>query len=302
MAPGRTALTCAAVALVLLGGAAATVDAESCRDEDCSTNDSVHVTGGYQPSVELTASVGTEREHGGAPDWVRTCSYRELTGADALAWVSPRATPLTHTDVAAGYDADSVWVMIRCPAHPHPVIAADVYAIYQPGDPPRRVIDLVVSRAYDQTELTEFELEASPEGSPDRPLLTQLPTWLWVDGDQWGPVSASAGLPGVTATVTAMPVDEVIWSLSGQHVPTSITCATPGLPFDPTRLDAAQPSHCVLTPTRTTRIGTSAITLVTTWRYAVACAPVACTTTLPEVTAESSRPVSIIEVRGVVTR
>lgn len=63
--------------------------------------------------------------------------------------------------------------------------------------------------------------------SPAGDQVARVPTWLWVDRSTWGPVSATAQVPGVSVTATAVPVSAV-WSMGTGD---SVTCQGPGTPY-----------------------------------------------------------------------
>lgn len=272
-----------------------------CLAEECGDT-TVVLGGGSTPSVEITATHPSWTGRASVPGWVNTCTHELITGADALDWLSPRGVTWSPRDLSPQFDPSGEWVMVRCPDHPNSVLAGDVYALYEPAEPTQRVVDLVVATAYDQTRLTSIVVVASPNGSPERPLLTQLPTWLWIDDGQWTPVSASAALPGITARVTATPSDLVTWSLSGQGPDRGllVTCDGPGVGYDYTLSEARQHSDCTLTPVRAADPDGALLSLRVTWDFAVACAPISCPVSLPAVVTESVQPVTIIEVRGVI--
>src|SRR3954469_20301766 len=87
-----------------------------------------------------------------------------------------------------------------------------VYAaivIYQPGT--SLVDDLTLARqAYRELPL----LYPDPHTSPpfNMPQLVGIATWLWIDQAQWQDQSATAAVPGLSATATAHP-SKVIWDL-----------------------------------------------------------------------------------------
>ena len=56
--------------------------------------------------------------------------------------------------------------------------------------------------------------------------IVAFPTWLWIDDDRWGPVSASASQGSVSVRVDASPL-EVRWDL----VEGTRTCQGPGIPW-----------------------------------------------------------------------
>ena len=71
--------------------------------------------------------------------------------------------------------------------------------------------------------------------------ITQLPTYMWVTN--WGPDSASASVPGVTATVTAAPT-KVTWNMGNGD---QVVCNGPGTPFDFSRPEESQATDCSYT-------------------------------------------------------
>ncbi len=223
---------------------------------------------------------------GTASGWVASCSGEVVSGAEALKWLSNRAVPFDESDVAPGYDGAASWGMIRCPAHPNVAVAGDVFAVYELGEPPQRVVDLVVARAYEATVLPVLVVGSSPSGNGGQPLVTGLASWLWVEG--WRTASASASLPGVSATVTAAPDSEIVWTLSTSERRIEVPCTGPGNAAD---------SSCSVTPLVR---GSGLLELRVEWTFAVSCEP-ACAVSLPRETTEANRPVEVAEVRGVIT-
>lgn len=64
--------------------------------------------------------------------------------------------------------------------------------------------------------------------SADRELYTQVPTWLWLEGESWGTHTATATAGSVSATVTARP-RRTVWSMGDGH---TVTCDGPGVPWE----------------------------------------------------------------------
>ena len=67
-------------------------------------------------------------------------------------------------------------------------------------------------------------IEASPPVGVDQ--LVNVPTWLWLAGP-WNPVQATATVPGVSVTATAVP-QLVTWRMGDGSV---VVCHGPGTPF-----------------------------------------------------------------------
>ncbi|MFM9615794.1 hypothetical protein [Streptomyces niveiscabiei] len=77
--------------------------------------------------------------------------------------------------------------------------------------------------AREQLRLPSPRIETSPVGEQ----LVQLPTWLWLDQEAWGAVSATASVPGVSVTAVARPTS-VVWDLGDGN---TVTCNGPGTPY-----------------------------------------------------------------------
>jgi hypothetical protein len=87
-----------------------------------------------------------------------------------------------------------------------------------------------------------FKLAAPvPKMAPPGELVVQFPTWLWVQG--WQAQSATASVPGLSATVTAAPT-KVVWTMGDGG---SVTCLGPGTPYDPAVPADRQSTNCSYT-------------------------------------------------------
>lgn len=85
-----------------------------------------------------------------------------------------------------------------------------------------------------------------PRLSPNGEQIVNLPTWLWLDVAGWEEQQATAAVPGLSVTVTAIP-EVAVWSMGDG---TEVTCAGPGAAFDPSLPSAAQVSDCQHSYTR----------------------------------------------------
>lgn len=70
--------------------------------------------------------------------------------------------------------------------------------------------------------------------------LVQLPSWLWIDPEQWEPRTATASAGGVSATVTATPVRS-IWDMGNGD---TVTCDGPGRVYQPRYADRPGATDC----------------------------------------------------------
>lgn len=115
------------------------------------------------------------------------------------------------------------------------VVFAD-FVIYNPAAP----IDpaTLARQAWKQLPLVFADPHTSPER--DRSQYVNLPTWLWIDAADWQPKSATAEVPGLSATVTATP-ERIEWDLGDGR---GVEVCDAGTPYDTTRPAADQSTDC----------------------------------------------------------
>jgi hypothetical protein len=99
-----------------------------------------------------------------------------------------------------------------------------------------------------------------------RPGLVGLPVWLWTTRTPrtWGPVSATASVPGLSVTATAR-AQRIVWSMGDGH---SVTCTRPGTPYRESLGGRRSPDcgYVYTQPSTTEPDGTYRVTGTTTWR------------------------------------
>jgi hypothetical protein len=87
-----------------------------------------------------------------------------------------------------------------------------------------------------------------PNNDPHGWSYVQVPTWFWVPGSQWRPVSATASVTSgpftVSATTTATPSSVEFFPGDGSLGTGLVSCAGPGVPFDNSRLMSQQGQPC----------------------------------------------------------
>jgi len=111
------------------------------------------------------------------------------------------------------------WYVYGCPEA--------LYAIWLP-DGKRDGAASVSPAQLARVALGQLRLPAPRIGSnPAGPQLVNLPTWLWVQGAEWGPRSATVSVPGASVTATAAPT-RVVWTMGDGG---EVTCASAGTPF-----------------------------------------------------------------------
>ncbi len=176
------------------------------------------------PDLNLASCSYERSDFESPPDVVRT-SYDGGTGgggavAAAFAVGRPVADPKPGEPGA--------WYVYKCAA------GGVRDALYRPpvwipdgqqpdGGAPQPSPAQLAQVAREQLWLPSPRIETSPVGEQ----LVQLPTWLWLDQEAWGAVSATASVPGVSVTAVARPTS-VVWDLGDGN---TVTCNGPGTPY-----------------------------------------------------------------------
>jgi hypothetical protein len=95
--------------------------------------------------------------------------------------------------------------------------------------------------------------------------LVGLPVWMWtaVSARTWGPVSATASVPGMSVTATAR-AQKVVWDMGDGHV---VTCWSPGTVYSIGRGGGKSPScgYVYSHPSGSQPGGKYLVTATTTW-------------------------------------
>jgi hypothetical protein len=127
-----------------------------------------------------------------------------------------------------------------------------------------------------------------------RPQLSNLRTWLWVDPASWGSRSATAAVPGLSATVTATPVS-VTWTMGDGG---RVVCNGPGRAYDPARPEALQDPGCSYIYRHAA--DAYAVVATTTWRISWTAEGAAAGGTLPPLARSSpATRLRVVEVQAI---
>ncbi len=142
-------------------------------------------------------------------------------------------TPVLATQVEPGVDGS--WYLMECPG-----VSTGAGVVWRPAAGVAGLIPptpaALAQQARSRLALPAPQLRSSP--APGVPQLVGLPVWLWVDAASWGSRSAVATVPGVAATVTAIPV-ELTWRLGDGS---TVVCHGPGTPYPAGGVDPASVS------------------------------------------------------------
>jgi len=121
--------------------------------------------------------------------------------------------------------------------------------------------------------------------APPAKQIVFVPTWVWLGPESWGNRSATASVPGMSVTATAVPTKLVI-STAGQ----SMTCKGPGTAWTPGRDAAAASPTCGVTYSKP---GSFPLQATVTWSVSWAGGGV--TGTAPAMTTTASLTLPVIE-------
>lgn len=125
------------------------------------------------------------------------------------------------------------------------------------GPNPAAVARLLAQQALAQLRVTPPSPRSNPAGGI---AVINVATWLWTDG--WTPLQRSASAAGVTATITATPLD-VTWEPGDGGE--AVVCAGPGIAYDLARPASEQSTDCAITYRR----AAGRFTVVATQRWSV---------------------------------
>lgn len=127
--------------------------------------------------------------------------------------------------------------------------------------------------------------------------VTNVQTWLWIEPDQWQPVSASASAGNVTVTTTADP-ERVVFDMGNGD---RLSCGGPGTPYDPARPAAEQATDCAYTYRRSSADrpdGRYTVTATVIYRVRWSASGIAGGGALAPVSQTSSLPLRVGEIQA----
>jgi hypothetical protein len=229
------------VTVVVATGAPASAERTRAAKADQSSDGTTTVSVGLDGSVPRSSSGGGSGI---------SCSYYDTTVGDTDAI---EFTPHSGEYVEGHYywiecfDADGGSLFAR-------------YFEYRAGTPPVSPFRLALAAS-----ATLALGHPEPRTNPDRSVaqLVGIDTWLWIDEGSWEPLTATATIPGLSATVTATPV-RTTWDMGDGAPP--VVCDGPGTPYDTSRPEAGQRTDCShLYQVRGSYTATATITWRTTW-------------------------------------
>lgn len=192
-----------------------------------------------------------------------------------------RSGPTERTDFSVCGAGNDMWI--------DPIV---------PGVPPQAIIDFLIEQAYRATEVPYPVPSSAPSGEGDAPMITQLPTWLWIDGAIWSPVSVTPpAIFGLTVTVTATPAN-VSFAGGGQRVDCG---ANTGSVYDFSLPDGAQTTSCQITYRDASSVVAASLTADMSWDVTWLCEPGCGSGTLPPMALSDTIAVTVAEMEALLT-
>jgi hypothetical protein len=135
--------------------------------------------------------------------------------------------------------------------------------------------------------------------SPAGEHIAQLPSWLWIAGDQWQPRSVAASAGPVTSTVTATPT-RVTWDMGNGD---RVDCDGPGRPYQQRFAGTPQATDCRYTYRHSSATQPGAaydLTATITWDLTWTATGAPGGGSLGPVPMSATRPVRVAEVQALV--
>jgi hypothetical protein len=158
---------------------------------------------------------------------------------------------------------------------------------------PPASLEPVVQQAVDRLAIPQPAIAANPALAA--PQLVHVPVWWWIQPDTWTRRSATATIPTLTITAHATPVQATWHAGDG----TTTTCAGPGTPWTPHHPPTQPSPTCGHTYTTTPTRGAYTLRAAITWQITWTGGGI--TGTLPPITTSTTTPITVTELRAVIT-
>jgi hypothetical protein len=244
--------------------------------------DPVAGSGGVGISVSTAGGPGISTSGAGGRTcrWTVTQANEPEPFKSIWAKVPPPAGEMATSGEWARWDCSDGTAGIAWMPNNRPVVAAAVLA---------RV-------AYRYLPLPAPAIRTNPAAGHDQ--LVNLPTWLWVDRQTWGIRAATASVPGLAATATAVPIT-VTWTMGDGN---QVICHGPGVPYDMAQPPEHQRTNCSYTYRNSSagRPGDQyVVSATTTWSISWTAIGAAGGGTLPALLRTSSTTVRVAEAQAI---
>jgi len=166
--------------------------------------------------------------------------------------------------------------------------------------PPKPCVSCAVHQALEQAsaQIPTPEIQIAPNtvGGISPATIVNLPTWLWISGAVWHPVSASVTVGGLTASVVAQPTS-VTWSMGNGAL---LNCNGPGTPYNYYISAELQQTNCSYTYTNVFTDSVVNLTAIIHWTVTWS-ATNGDSGSLSPLSTQSTIPVHIEQIESIIT-
>jgi hypothetical protein len=185
-------------------------------------------SGSGTATVGANASSGRAGGTGGGSvdpspcQWSLFATHRGGSAYNSKGFMMGRATGgYDHNGNLVTTDVAGTWYSVTCPGQ-------TVQMFFVPGDGPPSS-QMLLYQATAQLSLPAPDVQMSPATTHWQ--VVQMPTWVWLRRSDWVPRHATATVPGVTVTATAVPVRLELTYEDGLGGTKKVTCNGPGTPY-----------------------------------------------------------------------
>jgi hypothetical protein len=261
---------------------------------------------GYEAVLSGEARTFSETVVGpGLPAWLRACRFEEWTRATLDNYYPSLFGAGSNTATNQQPDSDEpLWGVLFCNPGPEAlginpgITLTGILASWQLGtNPPAIVGQVLIARAYASIELPLQVGQSAPFGDNNAPLITQLPTWLWIDPALWTPRSATPPpVFGITVTATATPINVRFEGADGEQVDCGPNLG-PAYNFNIAEQD--QHSDCTLTYHHSSAVADYTMTSTITWEANYICSALCGAGSLPPFVITTTRNMRVAELQAI---
>lgn len=247
---------------------------------------------------------------GSLPEWMRACRWDVMDWYDTETYFASvlGGTLASREELEAeGFDVGQELNVVFCPVTPESrgiapaIIITGVLETFPVGGiPPQIIQDWIVAQAVASIPIPVQIGQSAPFGNDAAPMITQFPSWLWVDSAVWQPVSATPpAVFGTTATATATPYRVEFFGPDDEHA----DCGNnTGPVYDFSVAEEAQWSECTVTFHDSSSVGEFELVSKIYWEISWVCSQFCGSGTLDApFTTTRTRTVRVAELQAVGT-
>ncbi len=271
-------------------------------------------TNGADTTLTIEDVLGGVSVSPSVPAWMLECTWKRSTRVEAA--IQSFYYEFFHQNgaedrqviidrmIAQDQDPEDPFWLMYCPNNAttrsiNPEVAfINLFASWQVGDsPPQYVIDILVAQTMASVEITPQIGQGAPYGDVDAPMITQLPTWLWVEPAVFQPITETSPVvfDVYSVTVTGVPTGLTFKTTEGD----AANCPDGGKPYDFGRSDDAQSTDCSVTFRHSSAVTDHVLSSTIIWTFDWACNPGCGGAPLGDIPITVNRDVRVAELQAV---